>query len=167
MAAYPDAKVVLTTRDPDKWLVSMQSTIFKSSDWWSWKILRYTDPGNAGVSRKYQMTLWGALCPEGRDKQARQVFIDHMAYVQRVVPPEKLLVYKVQDGWGPLCEFLGLPEPDTPFTCINDSKAIVALFKTFWWACVRRSVMNVSGLVLGAAAVAYGSRRALRMFGIV
>ena len=90
-----------------------------------------------------------------------------MAYVQKMVPSEKLLVYRVQDGWGPLCEFLGLPEPDMPFPCTNDSKAIVALFKVFWWASVRRSVMNVSGFVFGTAAVVYGSRLVLQMLEIV
>ena len=37
------------------------------------------------------------------------------------MPPEKLLVYSVKQGWGPLCEFLGVEEPDEPFPHHNAS----------------------------------------------
>ena len=35
----------------------------------------------------------------------------HNAAVQALVPKEKLLVYKIGDGWEPLCKFLGKPVP--------------------------------------------------------
>jgi Sulfotransferase domain len=35
------------------------------------------------------------------------------------VPPERLLVYRVADGWGPLCRFLSVHPPDEPFPRIN------------------------------------------------
>jgi hypothetical protein len=40
IAAYPNAKVVLTNRDPDKWLVSILGTIYVilSWDWERWAI---------------------------------------------------------------------------------------------------------------------------------
>lgn len=40
VAAYPNAKVVLTNRDPDKWLASILSTIYVilSWDWERWAI---------------------------------------------------------------------------------------------------------------------------------
>jgi hypothetical protein len=44
----------------------------------------------------------------------------HSAYNRRMkelVPKEKLLVYDVKEGWGPLCNFL-----DVPFPRVNDSK---------------------------------------------
>ena len=31
--------------------------------------------------------------------------------VKATVPKEKLLVFEAKQGWKPLCEFLGLPEP--------------------------------------------------------
>jgi hypothetical protein len=42
--------------------------------------------------------------------------------VQETVPAERLLVWSVSDGWEPLCEFLELPVPDTPFPYLNDSR---------------------------------------------
>ena len=35
----------------------------------------------------------------------------HNAAVKALVPKEKLLVYKIGDGWEPLCKFLGKPVP--------------------------------------------------------
>ena len=39
----------------------------------------------------------------------------HNAEVQRSVPAGRLLTYDVAEGWEPLCRFLGVPVPDTPF----------------------------------------------------
>ena len=36
------------------------------------------------------------------------------------IPAERLLVYDVTDGWGPLCEFLGVDVPDTDFPRTNN-----------------------------------------------
>jgi Sulfotransferase domain len=42
------------------------------------------------------------------------------------VPPERLLVYEVGDGWEPLCRFLGVPVPDEPFPHVNATEAFRA-----------------------------------------
>lgn len=44
LAAYPDAKVVLTTRDPDKWIASMESSFYRIIDSPVWKVLPYVLP---------------------------------------------------------------------------------------------------------------------------
>ena len=36
------------------------------------------------------------------------------AAVSATVPADRLLVFHVADGWKPLCDFLGVPVPDTP-----------------------------------------------------
>jgi hypothetical protein len=45
--------------------------------------------------------------------------------VQDTVPADRLLVWSVSDGWEPLCEFLEVPVPDTPFPHLNDSKGFI------------------------------------------
>ena len=52
---------------------------------------------------------------------AIEVFERHNEEVRRRVPRERLLVYEVKEGWGPLCEFLGVEEPDKPFPHLNDA----------------------------------------------
>jgi hypothetical protein len=48
--------------------------------------------------------------------------VRHNEEVMQHVPAEKLLVYEVGEGWGPLCEFLGVEVPDEPFPHLNDSE---------------------------------------------
>ena len=58
---------------------------------------------------------------------ARAVFVAHIEEVKRVVPPERLLVYNVAEGWAPLCEFLGVPVPDEPFPRLNEREFLRAM----------------------------------------
>jgi hypothetical protein len=49
-----------------------------------------------------------------------QVFNQHIADVKEAIPPHRLLVFNVRDGWAPLCAFLERPVPDEPFPKVND-----------------------------------------------
>lgn len=39
--------------------------------------------------------------------------------VRGLVLKERLLEWSVEDGWAPLCKFLGKPVPDEPFPHVN------------------------------------------------
>jgi hypothetical protein len=47
------------------------------------------------------------------------VFNQHLEEVKNSVPDDRLLVYKVSEGWQPLCDFLGVPVPERPFPRSN------------------------------------------------
>jgi hypothetical protein len=85
MDFYPDAKVLHTVRDPDKWFDSTQATIFNPD-----RPFPAEGPMLAGV------------------------------------PKDRLLVFNVAEGWGPLCAFLGVPVPDTPYPRENSTEQFVA-----------------------------------------
>jgi hypothetical protein len=53
-------------------------------------------------------------------------FHRHNEDVKASVPPDRLLVYEVSQGWGPLCEFLGVPVPDTAFPQVNSTEEFQA-----------------------------------------
>jgi hypothetical protein len=53
---------------------------------------------------------------------AIETFERHNEEIKQHVPAENLLVYEVREGWGPLCEFLGVEVPDQPFPHLNDSE---------------------------------------------
>lgn len=42
--------------------------------------------------------------------------------VRASIAPERLLVFDVTEGWEPLCAFLGVPVPDTPFPRTNSTE---------------------------------------------
>jgi hypothetical protein len=58
------------------------------------------------------------------------VFEEHYARVRRIVPADRLLVYRVQEGWEPLCRFLGADVPDEPFPRVNVGDDLVHNIRT-------------------------------------
>jgi len=68
--------------------------------------------------------IWDGLF-EGRfedRERAIEIFEARTAEVIETVPPDRLLVFTVADGWEPLCAFLDVPIPDTPFPHLNDRR---------------------------------------------
>lgn len=134
VAAYPEAKVLLSVRDPDRWYDSAANTIY-----------RMTAPETEAVrgaladvlpaETAAQLSATGAFVNEliwqstfgGRfaDRaQAIRIFNEHNAAVRAAVPPERLLVYEVTQGWAPLCRFLDVAVPaDLPFPHVNDRQS--------------------------------------------
>jgi hypothetical protein len=64
-----------------------------------------------------------------------------------VIPPERLLVFDVKQGWGPLCAFLGVAVPEGPFPRVNDAKQFQGYTK-------RATIVSWVLLLLGAGLVA-------------
>jgi len=57
-------------------------------------------------------------------RYAIEVFKRHNEEVKNHVPPERLLIYEVREGWKPLCGFLGVEIPEgKPFPHLNDMEA--------------------------------------------
>ncbi|MDT7799881.1 MAG: hypothetical protein QOI78_3314 [Actinomycetota bacterium] len=111
---FPDAKVLLSVRDPEDWYRSAVRTIFDPVlDQVFAKLGAETAEFVAALAeRGYRHT--------GRDA-AIAWFTRHNAEVLAAVPAEKLLVYEVREGWEPLCGFLGADVPSEPFPRVNDS----------------------------------------------
>jgi hypothetical protein len=121
-AANPDAKVILTLRDPERWYESAAATIFA-------RMLEFEslrgDRAAVDPARRRHMEMINTLIVEktfggslAKDR-AIAVFNAHNDKVRRSVPPERLLVYESGDGWEPLCGFLGVPVPATPYPKVN------------------------------------------------
>lgn len=125
-AHFPQAKVILTDRDPEAWYESIRQTILPASE-----IGRHADAnpiGRKASEMMYKTALLGIF--EGRLQEkdfAIQRMLDHRQEVIDTIPPEQLLVFGVGDGWEPLCRFLSVPEPDGPFPSGNSVKDFRAL----------------------------------------
>ena len=111
-AHYPEAKVVLTVRDPDSWFDSVSETIFSQGMMGSLEgspvgaMMQGVifDHFDGAITDRAFMTDWF--------RRRNQAVID-------LLPPERLLVFSAKDGWEPLCAFLGVPVPDGPFPRVN------------------------------------------------
>ncbi len=167
MEAFPEAPVILTVRDPDRWYESVRSTIYgihKLSAGPAPVRLAFASaglfaPAVTGIARLADETLWHGLF-DGRFEDRRhaiEMFRRHNEEVRRRVPPDRLLVYDVKEGWGPLCDFLGVEAPDEPFPHLNDTRKMRRRLLGFAAASAAAPVLAGAGLV---AALAYLLRRA-------
>lgn len=120
---YPEARVILTVRDPDAWFDSVQATIAP------FVAARGTHPSphvNAIAEMGYQTVTVQVFDDRMSDRaHATRVFRDHVAEVQAEIPADRLLTFDLRDGWRPLCDFLGVAVPDMPFPKTNSSKEFV------------------------------------------
>jgi len=117
-AYYPDAKILLTVRSAESWYESIDRTILP--------VLRTsTDPDSIGVRLIADRVFGGRL-----DDRAHliAVYKKSIAEVQAAFPAERLLTYRLGDGWEPLCRFLGKPVPDIPYPQSNSSEEFRAAF---------------------------------------
>lgn len=121
-AHFPDAKVILSTRDHERWYESMTNTIFRA--------VGSELPPEGPAREVLQMasyvvrdrTFGGNL-----DKaHVLDVLARHEAEVKRAIPARRLLVFNVSEGWDPLCRFLGVPVPETPFPRTNSTEEFQA-----------------------------------------
>jgi hypothetical protein len=140
MAAYPDAKVVLSVRDPERWYESARKTIFTAPRGGRMLLQLLLTPRmwrSVGVVRR--ILRQGTFGGKERDKaHAIGVFNAHVEEVKRTVPPERLLVYEVKAGWEPLCRFLGVEVPPVPFPHVNDTETFQETMKERFKAGMRR-----------------------------
>ncbi len=132
----PDAKIVLTTRDPQRWYESTRETIYHLSQ------MVQTPPARWLMEAHPQMrpfstmtidTIWG---PDGHfggrfedEEHAIEVYEAHLEEVKQTIPSERLLVYELKHGWEPLCEFLECPVPDEPMPHVNDRAQLLRRIK--------------------------------------
>ena len=105
----------------------------------------------------WQGTFGGSF--EDKD-HAMEVFNRHNEQVRRRVPEGRLLVYEVKQGWGPLCEFLGVEVPDKPFPHLNDASEMRRLIRMVRALSV--AAPTALALVAGIAALALLRRGPLR-----
>jgi sulfotransferase family protein len=134
LEAYPDAKVLLSVRDPQKWERSFRETIVALRHGES--LMRLLSSARGEIDPRWRRYLelvdrmfWG---PQGsfaagyaEPAQLMEQMVRHNEEVQRVVPAERLLVWQVTDGWEPLCEFLGVPVPAEPLPHENDRETFL------------------------------------------
>ncbi len=132
MEAYPDAKVLLSVRDGESWERSMGETIWgifygdmllhDLSTAWS-----RVDPKWASYISLMKEMLEKSGLLAGSDEGAgsgamARAMERYNQEVQSAVPADRLLAWSPRDGWGPLCDFLGVAVPDAPLPHINDAK---------------------------------------------
>lgn len=177
---YPEAKIVILNRDPEKWYDSVLNTIYKVSP-------------DGSIGAKIQSlfctlfdpllrewirlirTIWKLALPfdHGKEKEkALAWYTSHYDDFRSRIPQadkKRCLEFRIQDGWGPLCAHLGVPIPmmrrdddddnsssqllvEAPFPWVNDRKFFMENDRSVWTRSMARAADNVLRMV-GVAAV--------------
>lgn len=105
---FPDAKFILTCRNPEKWINSQVRHFGRQET----------------PMRKW---IYGKGCPEGNESIYLQRYQKHnrdvKAYFRKKRKPLLVLDLEKGDGWNKLCPFLNLPVPDASFPHANKADA--------------------------------------------
>ena len=120
-ARYPAAKVIHTVRDPEAWFESTQATIFRPDGAAMGAIAQ------GGTMAGFFMSFTRPFHGRFHDREFLiDYFHRHTEQVKASIPPDRLLVYQVGEGWAPLCDFLGVPVPEQPYPLENTRADFIA-----------------------------------------
>lgn len=124
MNIYPNAKVILTTRDAKSWIESVKNTTLKAMSleniflrFYLWVSAKSRFPE---FKEKMFLRIFHSTLPS--DKILQESFESFNEEVRQTVPKERLLELNIKEGWKPLCKFLDLPIPNEPFPFVNSTK---------------------------------------------
>ncbi|MEL6365881.1 MAG: sulfotransferase family protein [Pseudomonadota bacterium] len=119
---FPDAKIILTVRDPDSWFASTQETIFNPELLAAGAGTPFGEMVGAVIGGFFRCDL------SDRDAMLAR-FEAHNTEVGAAFSPERLLVFEAKEGWGPLCRFLSVDIPDTAFPRVNSREETAAMLR--------------------------------------
>ncbi len=133
---YPNAKVILTVRDPEKWFKSASDTIFTGISGspnclFGLKVLNRLGLGALTLDFQRKVLVEAALRGKWLKEDCIETFKLHNERVLRECSKERLLVFEVCEGWEPLCRFLDKPIPAEPFPHVNDTASMKMMFQSY------------------------------------
>ncbi len=118
---FPQAKVLHSHRDPDVWWASFSKTIGKLMNvHGDMPLPPHVEEMLTACEAMIMMETFGTMTPDAGT--AKAAYMRRLEQVRAAVPENRLLVYDVAQGWGPLCAFLGVPVPEAPFPHRNRSE---------------------------------------------
>lgn len=154
--AYPDAKVILTLhpRGPEAWYESTMDTIYFTESMWQFKFLALFTPFAKKMSNMSSKLIWqrshkGTM--EDKDAAIAR-YHEHIDELKTAIPEDKLLIFSVDQGWEPLCKFLGVEVPKTDFPNVNDRaeiKKTIADITKGAYVFLAIGVLILSGIIYG------------------
>ncbi|XP_078494133.1 uncharacterized protein LOC144749616 [Ciona intestinalis] len=122
LEAFPNAKVIISTRNEEKWFLSFQNQLNATSSSFKLNLIQsfsYSEILSCGSSKMLPWQKW-----DTSPTVMKNLYRQHNFYVTQKVPADQLLVFDLKDGWAPLCKFLCKEIPDKPFPFNNKSASL-------------------------------------------
>lgn len=112
---YPDAKVILTVRDANDWFESTFETIHSP------ELSHFIK--NSPLGEMIHRTIYHSMDYKMHDRAHMVNFFNSRTEeIKQTIAAERLLIYKVEEGWDSLCTFLNVSVPDMDFPRVNSRK---------------------------------------------
>ena len=127
LSVWPQAKVILSQRDPEKWYASIMNTIYAASS----RAAASDDPQmRANATMAFEL-IWDGLFDGRMDDKTHVIntYLAHNEDVKNSVPADRLLTFDPAQGWPALCDFLGVRIPDVSFPSVNSTADFQARMK--------------------------------------
>ena len=117
---YPESKVLLSVRDPERWYASIRNTIHLSTS----SGLTAEDEAERERAKWANWLIWETNFDDRMDDKDHVigVYEARIEEVKAAIPSDRLLIYETGSGWEPLCDFLGVPVPDDPYPHVNTTE---------------------------------------------
>jgi hypothetical protein len=113
--AYPDAIIILSSRDSASWWKSASETIFAGRP-----------PPGSPMAGMLEAVIGGRFTRSRDRETAIAAYEQHNAHVRATAPRARLVDWTMTDGWAPLCAALGTAIPDEPFPHANTTEEFKA-----------------------------------------
>lgn len=128
MEAYPEAKIILSTREPEAWYESAKNTIFKSMD-------EGINSKNQEIRKRILMAkeiiVDGTFNGKLNDKKhCIKIYNENIARCKKEVDSDRLITFNPKDGWDSLCKQLACPIPNVDYPFINTTKEFEARWRS-------------------------------------
>ncbi|KAK4499853.1 hypothetical protein PRZ48_008039 [Zasmidium cellare] len=161
MDAYPEAKVILIQRDFESWIKSYDTASVTDGAFTPMtEVVVWLEPLlNSYVARTVQKVNLGYFHAKNAEEilaNAGGVFETHYEEIREkcAETPGRLLEMRIEEGWEPICEFLGKDVPERPFPRTNEIQALQARSSEYRRRQIRKGVASALGFV--AVPVALG-----------
>ena len=160
--AYPEAKVVLVERDVDRWYKSFSNTVINGTAnpfipfaclFDKAYIGQMALQANLIIKHYFHVTksptkgplglIVNRECYDEWRENAKHVYRTHNEMIKQVTPKDRLLVFKPEDGWGPLCKHLGKEVPDVPFPRVNETTVVQEKINLYIAESYKRSMIKL------------------------
>lgn len=157
--AYPDAKVLLTLhpKGPEAWYDSTIDTIYFTENLWQFKVIEWFTPFGRKFGDMSRKLIWQRAHRATMDDKAKAIahYNQHIEDVKASVPADRLLIFTADQGWGPLCRFLDVPEPAGEFPNVNDRAAVKKIIADL----TKGAYGIIAGIAVAIAAIVYATIR--------
>ena len=138
MKIFPEAKFILTVRDPTAWSKSMKTTICALQVYyktfpivifhWLRFITKYLPVNTIMLWNVEKIDGFRQMVSSCLNNTGEIFYKKWENKIKEIIPKDRLLVLNVKDGWEPLCQFLEVPIPNESFPKLNDRQEFIERF---------------------------------------